>query len=388
MHYPSISANGRYVAFHSWANNLVNNDANGTWDIFVNDRLTGQTTLVSIASDGTQGNDESMYASISADGRYVAFHAEASNLVEGDTNSTYDVFVHDRQTGQTHRVSIASDGTQGNDLSGVPSISDDGRYVVFESRADNLVSDDANNAFDVFVHDQLTDETSRVSVASDGMEGNYGSGSPSISAEGRYVVFSSAASNLVSGDTNNVGDIFVHDRQTGQTSRVSIASDGSQGNGASYMASISTDGRYVAFSSVASNLVGDDTNGVADIFVHDRQTGETSRVSISTNGTQGNGQSYMTSISTDGRFVAFVSLASNLVNGDTNNRRDVFVHDRLTGETSRVSIAPDGTQGNDNSIWPSISANGRYVAFDSDASNLVSDDTNGYTDVFVHDRGE
>ena len=191
----------------------------------------GDTTRVSVASDGAQGNRYSYDPSISADGRYVAFYSYASNLVSGDTNGVYDVFVHDRQSGQTTRVSVASDGAQGNNGSYYdPSISADGRYVAFDSSASNLVSGDTNGARDVFVHDRQGGGTTRVSVASDGAQGGTGSWNPSISADGRYVAFYSGASNLVSGDTNGTDDVFVHDGQTGQTTRISVASDGSQGN--------------------------------------------------------------------------------------------------------------------------------------------------------------
>jgi Tol biopolymer transport system component len=382
--WPSMSADGRYVAFQSRASNLVPGDTNGTWDVFVHDRMTGQTTRVSVASDGTEGNGVSGLPSISADGRYVAFVSAASNLVPGDTNGKFDVFVHDRVTGQTTRVSVASDGTEGNDDSWWPSISADGRYVAFSSLASNLVPGDTNGTWDVFVHDRLTGQTTRVSVASDGTQGNNGSGDPSISADGRYVAFSSLASNLVPGDTNGTWDVFVHDRLTGQTTRVSVASDGTEGNGVSRRPpSISADGRYVAFYSEASNLVPGDTNELVDVFVHDRLTGQTTRVSVASDGTQGNSYSQWPSISADGRYVAFMSWASNLVPGDTNEVQDIFVHDRMTGQTTRVSVASDGTEGNGDSWLPSISADGRYVAFASEASNLVSGDTNGKRDIFV-----
>jgi Tol biopolymer transport system component len=374
------------VAFLSYASDLVDGDTNGRADVFVHDRQTRETTRVSVASDGGQGNDNSYsYSSsiISADGHYVAFQSDASNLVGGDINSAEDVFVHDRQTGQTTRVSVASDGTQGNGSSEYPSISADGRYVAFDSVASNLVGGDTNGAEDIFVHDRQTGETTRVSVVSDGSEGNEGSVVSSISADGRYVAFTSYASNLVGGDTNSTYDVFVHDQQTGETTRVSVASDGSEGNEGSIESSISADGRYVAFQSWASNLVGGDTNGTHDIFVHDRQTGETACVSVASDGSEGNNASIRPSISTDGRYVAFYSYASNLVSGDTNGYQDVFVHDRQTGQTTRVSVASDGSEGNEYSRYPSISADGRYVAFESRASNLVSDDTNSECDIFV-----
>jgi len=384
--FSSISADGRYVAFESQATNLVSNDTNGFWDVFVHDTQTGQTIRVSVASDGTEGNDDSIFtASISADGRYVAFYSEATNLVEDDTNGFADIFVHDTQTGQTIRVSVASDGTEGNDDSiFTASISADGRYVAFYSEATNLVEDDTNGFADIFVHDTQTGQTIRVSVASDGTESDNRSFGASTSADGRYVAFYSEATNLVSNDTNGFWDVFVHDTQTGQTIRVSVASDGTEGNDDSiFTASISADGRYVAFYSEATNLVEDDTNGFADIFVHDTQTGQTIRVSVASDGTEGNDDSIFTaSISADGRYVAFYSEATNLVEDDTNGFADIFVHDTQTGQTIRVSVASDGTEGNDYINRPSISADGRYVAFESYASNLVPEDTNGYNDVF------
>jgi len=406
---PSISADGRYVAFESYASNLIVGDTNGSRDVFVHDRQTGCTELVSVAYNGTQGNNASGVPFISADGRYVAFESFASNLVAGDSNdfcsvdddglyddNCADIFVRDRVTGQTERVSVASSGTQGRSNSyGPHSISADGRFVAFESFAD-LVPFCA--AVDVFVHDRLTGQTTLASLAPDGTGGNSVSFSPSISADGHYVAFQSFASNLVAGDTNgcdvdrdgvfdhNCGDIFVHDQQTGETDRVSVAWDGTQGNEQSWMPSLSADGRYVAFRSRASNLVGGDTNGYDDIFVHDRLTGQTTRVSVASDGTQGDTETEWPSISADGRHVAFVSWDSNLVSGDTNGSRDVFVHDRQTGQTTRVSVTSDGTPANDDSWTSSISTDGRYVAFDSDASNLVSGDTNDDRDVFVHDR--
>jgi Tol biopolymer transport system component len=387
---PSISADGRYVAFESKASNLVSGDTNEVYDIFVHDRQAGTTTRVSLSSDGTQGDQNFWAPSISADGRFMAFTSYADNLdlVSEDTNGSSDVFVHDRQAGTTTRVSLASDGTQGNENSWNPSVSADGRFVAFESLASNLVSGDTNGARDIFVHDRQTGITTRVSLASDGMQGNGNSVLPSLSADGRFVAFHSIASNLVDVDTNDVWDVFVHDRQTGVTTRVSLASDGTEGNGNSVLPSVSADGRFVAFESLASNLVSGDSGGTRDIFVHDRQTGVTTRVSLASDGVQGNGDSFDSSISTDGRFVAFESLASNLVGGDTNGVRDVFVHDRQTGITTRVSLASDGAQGNGNSLDPSLSADGRFIAFESLASNLVSGDTNGVWDVFVHDRGQ
>jgi Tol biopolymer transport system component len=360
----------------------------------------GTTTRVSVASDGTEGNCTSSEQSISADGRYVAFASCANNLVSGEINSAKDIYLHDRQTGSTELVSVASDGNHGQGNSYDPSISADGRYVTFFSDSNNLVSGDTNGTWDVFVHDRQTGVTERVSVSSDGSQGNASSFSTpaSISADGRYVAFGSASDNLVSGDTNQTLDIFVYDRQTRITELISLASDGSWGNSESQLHAISADGRHVAFASSSSNLVNGDTNGVMDVFVHDQQTGTTERVSVASDGSQGNDQSsdwIHLSISADGRFVVFASDASNLVEGDINGKTDIFVRDRLTGITEHISVSSDGNQGNGDSVAPSISANGRYVAFISKASNLVSGDTNNYcgdnkdencSDVFVHDR--
>src|SRR5437870_4266363 len=233
----------------------------------------------------------------------------------------------------------------------------------------------------------MTATTERVSVASDGTQGNGASDGAAISGDGRFVAFRSSASNLVPGDTNGTFDVFVHDRQTGETVRASVASDGAQGNGASNTPAISADGRFVAFTSSASNLVPGDTNSTDDVFVRDRQTRQTTRVSVASDGTQSNGLSLYQSISADGRFVAFPSAATNLVPGDTNAKADTFVHDRMTGATERVSVASDGTQGNGDSGVPAISADGRFVAFESDATNLVPVDTNSSRDVFVRATG-
>jgi len=385
----SISADGRFVAFFSHASNLVTGDTNLCDDVFVHDRQTAATERVSVSSAGAEGNDLSWNCSISAGGRFVAFCSQASNLVPGDTNVNWDVFVHDRQTGTTERVSVSSAGAQGIGTSWGCSISTDGRFVAFESFASNLVPGDTNLSPDIFVHDRQTGVTERVSVSSVGAQGDWNSCFPSISPDGRFVAFLSDASNLVPGDTNGVRDVFVRDRQSGTTERVNLSSTGEQAVGGSWGSSdpsISADGRFVAFESDANNIVPGDTNGRADVFVRDRRTGVTERVSVSSAAAQGNWESAGPSISAGGRFVAFESFATNLVPGDANGRYDVFVHDRQTGVTELVSISSEGAQGNGSSVSRSISADGRFVAFNSYASNLVPGDTNGQADVFVRDR--
>ena len=248
------------------------------------------TVRVSVDSAGGQADDSSILPAISADGRFVAFASKAGNLVPGDSNGTFDIFVHDRQTGATERVSVDSAGAQGNNNSAFPAISADGRFVAFVSEASNLVAGDTNgaeNAFagsDVFVHDRATGQTERMSVDSAGGQANNNFiESTAISADGRFVAFVSAASNLVPGDTNGTLDVFVPDRHTGATERVSVDSAGGQAN-SPFLAvgglAISADGRLVAFDSLASNLVPGDTNGTLDVFVPDRHTGATERVSV------------------------------------------------------------------------------------------------------------
>ncbi len=383
----SLSASGRYVVFSSEASNLVQGDTNLKKDVFVRDRLAGQTTRVSVSSSGVQGNRNSSGGYITPDGRYVGFGSDAWNLVGGDTNWMDDVFVHDRQTGETNRVSVSSEGDQGNGGSYGGMLSADGQYAAFASYASNLVPRDTNGYWDIFVHDRESGETRRVSVSSGGEEANGYCNYPAISDNGRYVAFGSAASNLVSGDTNGHWDVFVHDRETGQTTRVSVDSGGLQGNSVSAYPSVSAGGRYVAFESDAANLISGDTNNKSDVFVHDRQTGATTRVSISTAGAQGDSYSMEPCISADGLRVAFESFASNLVAGDTNGATDVFVHDRHTGETWRASVSSAGVQGNSTSDRVAISADGRCVSFASYADNLVPGDTNWKKDVFVRDCG-
>lgn len=384
---PSLSTYGRLVAFASSASNLVAGDTNGVGDIFVHDRSTGIVTLESVSSLGVQANASSGGAKLSADGRYVAFSSTATNLVAGDTNGSNDVFVRDRPLGTTVRVSVSSSGVESNGHSHTPAISGDGRYVAFESAATNLVAGITNSVWDIFVHDIVTGTTERVSVSSAGGQSNGDSRFASISADGRYVSFTSQADTLVSGPTNGRTDVYVRDRALDTTERVSVSSSGALGNDNSYSSAISDDGRYVVFSSHAGNLDPADQTASEDVFVRDRQADVTFLASLSTTGVQANSWSFWPAISSDGRYIAFVSDASNLVPGDTNGRRDVFVRDLATNETRRVSVSTAGEQGNDNSGFfsgPRLSADGLHVAFQSHASNLVPGDTNGVADAFVH----
>jgi len=380
---PSISNDGRFVAFNSGSTNVVAGDTNGNSDIFVHDRQSSTTQRVSVDSSGAQVSGDSMHPAISADGRFVTFRSDASGLVPGDTNGSGDIFVHDLLTAETRRVSVDSSGSEANGQSGWPTISADGLSVLFESDATNLVLGDTNGARDVFVYVGGAESTEQESSGVGGVPSNGGSFAVSVSADNRFVAFESSATNLVVGDTNGVKDIFVRDRQNATTERVSVSTGGTEGNGDSSNPAISSDGRYVAFDSVATNLVVTDTNAVADVFVRDRQLNTTTRVSV---GSEGDGPSVNPSISAAGDFVAFQSAATNLVAGDTNSALDVFVRDILGNATTRASVGPGGAQGNGDSANPSISSDGRFVAFDSAADNLVGVDTNLTTDVFVRDR--
>ncbi|MFN0244011.1 MAG: TolB family protein [Planctomycetota bacterium] len=381
---PVISADGRYIAFDSEAWNLVPGDTNFADDIFVHDLHTGATTRVSVSSAGAQTDRTSNDPALSSDGRFVAFDSSATNLVPNDTNGGADVFVHDRQSGQTTRVNVSSAGEQTNGGVRKPSISADGRYVAFASTSAQLVAGDTNGLSDVFVHDRETGATTRVSVATGGAQAS--GEAPSLSADGRHVAFESSSSSF--GGTNIWRDVYVHDRETGRTTLVSRATWGGDANFPSESPAISADGRYVAFTSMASDLVVGDTNGLTDIFVRDLQKSKTTRVSVDSAGTQSDVSALTSHISADGRYVAFSSFATNHVPGDTNAAADAFVHDRATGRTTRVSVASSGAQSLlGTSTASSLSADGRRVVFWSIASDLVPSDTNGTVDVFVHDRG-
>jgi Tol biopolymer transport system component len=381
---PAISGDGRFIAFRSLASDLVPGDNNGKYDIFVFDRIDDQTSRVSVNSSETEADGPSNNPSISSDGRYVAFESEATNLVPNDTNGVSDIFVRDRDTGQTTRISVDSTGTQATGQSNNPSISGDGKYIAFRSFASDLVQNDTNGANDIFVHNRITGQTIRVSVDSLGTEGDSDSNEPSISSDGRYVIFRSLATNLVPPDFVSTYDIYLSDYVSRNTFRISVNSSGDEGDGPSQQPSISSKGEHVAFESSATNLLqpDPDNNTANDIFVSDSITGRTTRVSVDSQGDEGDGPSYNPSISSDGRYVAFESEATNLVDPDDNNESDIFIHDRATGQTTRISVDSTGAQATGPSHNPSFSGDIRYVAFESEAP-LVTDDTNSVSDIYV-----
>jgi Tol biopolymer transport system component len=379
-----VSADGRYVVFASDSTNLVTGDGNNASDIFVHDMQTGGTSRVSLGFGGQQPNAGSYSPSISGDGHYIAFVSDATNLVPVDTNSKTDVFVRDQLAGSITRVSVSSLGEQGDGYSYQCAISSDGRYVAFTSTAYNLAQGGAFGYPSVYVRDLQMGTTVCASVNPSGQSGTGGSSYPSITADGHYVAFQSDSTDLVPGDTNAATDIFVRDMLLGVTVSPTVDPNWVIGNAASDGPSISADGRYVAFDSSATNFVLGDTNGLTDVFVKDVQTGTVVRASVDSAGSQGvGGSSYQAAISGDGRYVAFSSAATNLVANDSNGRTDVFLHNLQGGQTIVLSAAM--TQGNLDSFEATISGDGRFIGFQSDATNLVPGDTNGVQDVFLYD---
>jgi len=501
----ATSADGSVVAFASNATNLVPGDTNGVFDVFTFEVASGQMTRVSVAADGSEASAPSQDVALSADGKVVAFVSAAGNLVSGDSNGQKDVFVRDRTSGATTRVSQATGGAQATAGSGQPVLSADGRWVAFSSPAPELVAGDANNVSDVFLHDRLGAITTRVSVDSSGgdpdgpsvapdlsadasvvafesratdlLQGADGnnladvfvstggiitrvnvgspvpeggdSGAPSLSPDGRYVAYTSAATNIAPPDGFPGADVFLFDRMapTG-TQRVSSAPGDGAPDGPSHSTDVLVAGTavLVAFASDATNLVAGDDNDATDAFVRDVARATTTRESLDAAGGEALGTSTSPQLSADGGLVTFVTNAPNLtvtppapgtseayrrdrisgtlervsgpggdgvadgvvgssapalsyggnlvafasqspdlVPGDTNRTADVFLHDRGAGTTSRASTGRTGEQGNGPSSEPVISADGRFVAFASEAANLVLGDTNGASDIFVRD---
>ena len=390
----SLSGDGRYVAFSSENNNLVEGDTNGKFDIFVFDLCDNGMLRVSISSSGEQGNGDSVSPKIKGNGRYVVFESEASNLVTNDKNNCCDVFRHDLRTGKTVLVSCSSEGEPGNNESGCPSITPDGRFVSFTSRASNLIKNDTNRLKDVFVKDMENGEVDRVSVASDGTEAlafdaMNASDDTSISKDGRFVVFSSAAHNLVKNDTNNTVDVFLHDRETGKTTRVSVGSKGEEANSYSHSPVISGNGEYITYDACASNLVPDDNNNTFDIFLYEVKTGKTTLISRSSEGIISNGESQCPVIDYDGRHVAYSSLATNLT-PEKDGILNIYVYDRKNGKTELASRVPHKLKtlksisssrkylGN-----PGISADGEFVSYYFSAHHPLETNQEHYFGIMV-----
>ncbi|MEV6598249.1 hypothetical protein AB0M36_15415 [Actinoplanes sp. NPDC051346] len=380
----SLSNDARFTLFTSNATDLVPGDTNGAWDVFLRDSLENVTTRVSVSSSGEQGEGEMSSASsdpsMSADGRYVVFESHAENLVAGDTNRRKDVFLRDTVTSVTTRLSLTEDGGQAASESGDAAISPDGHFVAFESYAP-LVASDTDSEADVYLRELATGRTVRVSESSDGLplrDPRYGFGSLAVTAGGRHVLFESAAENLVPGDTNGRYDVFVRDMAAGTTVRASVSGTGAQADGSSSGATMSANGRYVAFTSSAKNLRPDTGGHPMQAYVRDLVENTTTLASLR-DGDSPQGEEFTETarISPDGRHLAF-QIA--FVPG---TKAGIYVRD-LNARTSRlVTVSPTGGPLDGDSWGAHFSADGHHLAFESNASNLVDDDTNKAQDVFV-----
>jgi hypothetical protein len=389
-----VSSDGRFIAFCSYADNLVPGDINYCWDVFVRDRFLNVTERVSVSTEGHEANSDSFDPAISNDGRYIVFTSYASNLIQ---NNNFDghsqVFRHDRLLGLTEIVSISEMGENGDGNSYGGSISFDGCYIAFSSSASNLVDEDSNGCSDVFVRDMRLSSTEVVSISSGAVQGDHDSyWKPAISGDGRFVAFISWSGNLVDDDNDLWADIFLHDRNLKTTARVVCQYHWDEGVPFSPGLSLSFDGLYLAFIS-RPFLIGSITDFSdsdyfsyykPNVFVYDALSGNTSMVSVSNTGEVGNEASFEPFISNNGRYVAFSSSSNNLVEGDENDVNDIFIRDLELGITKRVSISSSADEGNLNSFNPSISAQGNYVVFESESTNLVLGDINDNFDVFFH----
>jgi Tol biopolymer transport system component len=394
---PQLSADGRFVAFQSNATNLHPDDTDAHSDIYVRDLHQNTTTLVSRSSGGVKGDDFSASPSISADGRFVAFDSAAENLVAGDAGSN-DVFVRDLHQNTTILVSRNTAGTKGNNVSLNPSISGDGRFVAFESNASNLHLDSDGDT-DIFVRDIDQSTTTLVSRATDGGLSEDLSTLPEISGNGRFVVFESLA-RLHPDDDDDPGaptfertDVYVRDLEEDTTTLASRTTgdegeEGEKGDHGSRRAAISGDGHLVTFTSSATNMPGAG-DSLDDVFVRDLETNVTRLVSrrSGTSGVKGNNISTDPAISADGRYVLFFSFASNLHPDDTDTSRDLFARDLETSTTTLVNRAAGsaGVKANGIGFATSVSANGRFAAFDSAATNLHPSDSDTVRDIYVRD---
>ncbi|MEV0275307.1 hypothetical protein AB0I22_02830 [Streptomyces sp. NPDC050610] len=389
----AISGNGRFAVFTSAAANLVPGDTNAEEDVFVKDLRTKRVERVSVAADGTQADGWSSDASISADGRYVAFASYAANLVPGDDNGAQDVFVRDRRTGRTERVGAGPAPGPQTYSAWMPSISADGRVVAFASRRAGLVPGDTNDVQDIFAYDRRTHTTRRVSVASDGTQANRASAQPVISADGRHIAFTSKAFNLEPGEPvrREPGGpsvakpreypSFVHDLRTGRTQALTVNWEGKTYGGR--VTSLSPDGRYAAFSSYWPGVVKEAPLREGRVYVRDLHDGTTTLESLAQDGSQADSDSTGGKLADDGRLLFFTSSATNLVPGDANKAADVFVRDRETGHVELVGLGADDDPSATGAGGVETDAEGRTAAFYSADGNLVPGDTNGFGDVFV-----
>ena len=376
----AVSANGRFIAFSSFSRYLIPNDSNGREDVFVLDRATCALERVSVTSEGWESFANCGDPSISGDGVYVAFDSHAA-LAPGDNNGWSDIYVHNRNDRTTRRASLALAGAPNSSSFGA-SISGDGQRVAYYSTASNLTPGDTNGALDVFLHDLTSNATLLVSVGMGGVPANAGSRYPCISPDGRFVAFVSEASNLTPDADLPGGDIFLRDVDVGTTIKVSKTLSGAPAGGSSTFPAVSADGRFVVYQSTSSVLAPDNPAGRWNVFLFDRETGATERISVDTNGGPANGDSEEPRISADGRYIVFQSAARDLVDDDASSWQDVFLHDRELDTMTLVSVDSTGVQANARSGGPDVSSDGRVIAFSSLASSLYPQDYNNVNDVY------
>ncbi len=392
--FTSISADGRYVAWHSPGRFYHPDDTDSISDVFVRDMTTGDTILASRATGlaGAKTNGGSTFPSLSADGRYVAFQTGATNLDPADSDFSLDIYVRDLQTGVNVLCSRATGaaGAKGNASSFSPSLSGDGRYVAYQTAATNLDPDDADPAPDIYIRDLSTDTTYLVSRDTAGAKAVGFNQDPHLSSDGTVICFTTDAVGLDAADTNGYPDVYARDWSAGSPATRLVSREtgaaGPVGDSPSSTPAISADGRYVAFVSLAQNLAALDNNGASDVFVRDLLLDVTVRATVDSFGNESAGGGGVSiSISGDGRFVVFSSGATNLVEDDTNKAVDVFIRDLVAGTTRRISVATYGaeTNGSGSSDRPSLSRDGRYVVFSSFDNSLVETDTNGKADAFL-----
>lgn len=384
----AMSSDGRYMAFQSKASNLAPGHPTRAVQIYVRDLGTGLTELVSVNDSGEIADHSAYDPAISDNGRFVAFHSTAKNL--GDPNGADNAYVHDRLNNKTTIASIAMDGGSPNNRSYRVDVSDDG-VVAFVSRATNLVPDPQGRGHHIYIYDPSVGRVERMSESDDGTPGNGISTDPKISADGRHIAFSSESTNLISGDSNGDIDVFVRDRNSGTIEFAAVATDGGQGNHVSTQASISADGRFVAFMSYATNLVPNPLvySLVGSVYVRDRHTGSTQNVGVENTGFRAGGTLVRPNISPDGRYVSFGSTARNLGLSYSERKADwqVYVHDRVTGTTEPVSVNSAGEEADSRTNISAVSGDGRYVGFESYANNLIPSGQDRVGHIYVRDRG-
>jgi len=384
----ALSAKGRWMVIESKSLNLLPEGGDFNNDIYLYDTAKDVTVQVSRTADGGDTTLGGTRAAISRSGRHVVYDSPDPEIVPPDTNVASDVFLVDVKKGLTERMSVTSEGLGVAGQSTLADVNRNGKLVVFQSSASQLVPGDTNNKKDIFLRDRKKGTTTRLSLASDGSQADEDCECPAISDSGRFVAFTTKAA-LVPEDTNGYEDVYVIDVKKQVIVRGSVATDGSQGDWTEGSLaprsgpdiSISSNGRFLAFHTDALNLA--EGTVKPSIVLRDLKKQTTTLVSRHSDGTAGNSSSFHPAISPEGRFVSYQSYATNLVDGDTEGHVDIFVTDVKKGLTERVSVGPEGVAGNLNSAMSSLSARGKWVAFSSEASNLIEDDTNGSTDVFL-----